>query len=239
MTKTKLKLVKPSDDPQMNVVLYGPPKTSKTTGGCSAPGRLLLVNADRPNASRFAHERYGDRIDEVHAEGLSTLIEVTEALRAGEYDSAVIDTVGEMYRVVLEDLSQRALSPKIQDYGNTGTHIERFCRALVEMPINAIFVLHENPIKDEDSGVIERLPFTGTKNPVLAEKLMAMVDVIGYTGVKREDDEVQYLAQLVNGNGRRGGSRWSSLGSFRELDLGEWLEVIRHSDTTQAAETAA
>lgn len=225
----KLNLVAPpTGEIHMNVALYGPAKTAKTTGATSLPGKVLLVNADRPNASRFAHEKHGDRLDEVHATGLETLIVVMQAARTGAYDSIVIDTVGELYRVVLEDLSGRALSPRIQDYGNTGTHIERFCRALVEEPIHVAFVLHENPIKDEESGSIERMPYTGTKNPALAEKLVAMVDVIGYTGVVRDSDtkEVSYVAQTVNGGGRRGGSRWEALQPSRAIDLSEWIEAI-------------
>jgi len=218
----------PTGDPTMSVVLYGPAKTGKTTGATSLPGKVLLVNADLPNASRFAHERHGDKLDEIHATGLQTLIDVMAAAKAGSYDSIVIDTVGELYRIVLEDLSGRALSPRIQDYGNTGTHIERFARALVEEPVHVAFILHEHPVKDEDSGQIERMPYTGTKNPALAEKLVAMVDVIGYTGVVRDSEtkEVSYVAQTVNGGGRRGGSRWEVLQPSREIDLGEWVEAI-------------
>jgi hypothetical protein len=106
------------------------------------------------------------------------------------------------------------------------------------MPIHAVFVLHENSVKDEESGSLERLPFTGTKNPVLAEKLMAMVDVIGYTGVveeKGDGNRVHYVAQLVSGRGRRGGDRFGVLGTSRELDLAEWLEVIRGSKELEGA----
>jgi phage nucleotide-binding protein len=228
-TQPKLDLVVPPTGPvQMNVALYGPAKTGKTTGATSLPGKTLLVNSDRPNASRFAHETHGDRLDEIHATGLGTLVAVIEAMQTGFYESVVIDTVGELYRVVLEDLSGRALSPKIQQYGNTGTHIERFCRALVEEPVHVAFVLHENPVKDEESGSIERMPYTGTKNPALAEKIVAMVDVIGYTGVVRDSEtkEVSYVAQTVNGGGRRGGSRWEVLQPSAPLDLSAWINAI-------------
>jgi hypothetical protein len=72
------------------------------------------------------------------------------------------------------------------------------------------------------------MPYTGTKNPALAEKIVAMVDVIGYTGVVRDNEtkEVSYVAQTVNGGGRRGGSRWEVLQPSAPLDLGEWIEAI-------------
>jgi len=51
---TQLQLVTPSEDPNTNVLLYGPPKSGKTVAAASAPKPLLYLNADRPNATRFA-----------------------------------------------------------------------------------------------------------------------------------------------------------------------------------------
>lgn len=221
----KLELVTPSEDVNINVLLYGPPKTGKTIGACSAAKPLLHVNADRPNATRLAHDMY--EFDEVRFKGLDTMIAVMAALDEGHYRTVVLDTLGEMYRVLLEDLSGRALRPKIQQYGDTGTHLERFCRALCDKPVNVVLVCHEIGLEDEEAGLIERVPYTGTKNPILGEKLMAVVDVVGYTGVVREGDDVSYIAQLFSGGGRKGGSRWPQLGRARELNLEEWETTIR------------
>ena len=159
-----------------------------------------------------------------------------------KYRSVIVDPVGELYRIVLEDLSGRAMRPKINDYGDAGTHIERFCRALCEMPVNAVFVLHEIVVHDEESGVFERLPFASTKSgsAVAAAKLMAMVDIIGYCGVVEGEGEqpTRYMAQLINGNGRRGGDRFGVLGKTRDVDLTEWANLAR-SSTTTASKTDA
>ena len=55
-----LQFVKPGAEPHLNVCLFGPPKSGKTVGAASAPKPLLLLNADRPNATRYVHAKYGD-----------------------------------------------------------------------------------------------------------------------------------------------------------------------------------
>lgn len=239
-----LKLVEPPSEENLtlNALLYGPAKVGKTTGATSAPGKKLLLNADRPNASRYAHTIHGDQLDEVQAEGLDTLVAVIEAVRGGAYDTVIVDPIGELYRVVLEDLSQRSLRVPIQLYGDTGTHIERFCRSLCDLPVNVVLVAHE---RETDSEEAEFLPFTGTKNPVFAEKLMAMVDVFGYTGIVKDEEtkKLSYMVQLFNGGGRRGGARWpwETLRPSRELDLVEWIETASANagtDTEAQSEAA-
>lgn len=228
--KPKLNFVVPHADPNMNALLYGPPKSGKTVGASSAPGPVLYLNGDRPNATRFAHGLRGKDMHEVRVESLQTLIDVTEELESGHYRSVAVDPISDIYRVILEDLSGRALSPQIQHYGDTGTHVERFCRHLCELPINVALVAHETSVKDEDSGGFERLPYTGTNNPALGAKLMAMVDVIGYCGVIEGEGDAppRYVAQLVNGKGRRGGDRFGVLGPMRDIDLGEWIKLAKN-----------
>lgn len=227
--KSGLTFVVPHDEPNMNILLYGAPKTGKTVGASSVPGPVLYLNGDRPNATRFAHGLRGDDLREVRVEGLQTIIDATHELESGDYRSVVVDPVSDVYRLILEDLSGRALSPQIQQYGDTGTYLERFCRELCEKPVNTVFVCHETAVKDEDSGGFERLPFTGTSNPALGAKLMAMVDVIGYTGVVAGEGDTppQYVAQLINGKGRRGGDRFGVLGPMRDLNLGEWVSLAK------------
>lgn len=228
-----LKFVKPHPDPHMNVLLYGPPKTGKTIGAASAPGPILYLNADRPNATRLAHEFNPDKLSEAKVEGLQTLVDATTAIESGDFKTVVLDPIGEVYRTVLDDLSGRAMRPKIQDYGDTGTHLERFCRHLCEQPVNFVIVAHDTAIKDEETGGFEHLPYTGTNNPALGAKLMAMVDVIGYCGVVTDDEgQTSYLAQLENGAGRRGGDRFGVLGRTRALDLADWIEAAKMAATS-------
>lgn len=234
-----LTFVKPAEQPTVNILLYGPPKTGKTTGACSAPGGVLLMNADLPNASVFAHSRDPEgRIQEISlASPMETLIEVTNAIeQQGDgddrfFDTVVVDPISELQRRMLEEASDRAVHPSLNQYLTAQTYLERFCRMLCEAPVNCVIVCHELPIKDEGSGTIERLPNTGTSNPSLGQKLMGMVDIVGYTAVLvQEGDHKEYVAQLINDRGRRGGDRFDVLGDWRTLDLAEWFALI-HGQT--------
>lgn len=236
--KSKLTFVEPHPDPNMNVMLYGPPKTGKTVGAATAPGPILYLNADRPNATRMAHRRRGDDLREVHVESLQTLLDAAEAI-PGDYKTVVLDPLADVYRLILEGLSARALSPQIQQYGDAATHLERFCRWLCDQDVNAVLVAHEIEVPDDDGGV-NHLPFVSTKSgsPVLAAKMLAMVDVIGYTGVAEgEGDEPnRYMSTLVNARGRRGGDRFGVLGNARSTDLSEWVELAREAETNSSKE---
>lgn len=204
----------------------------------------MLLNADLPNAPHYARERDVEgRILEVAFEGLSTLADViigVEQERNGAaklVDTIVVDPIGELHRRLLEEQSNRAIRPTLQAYGDVSVHLERFCRRLCELPVNVVFVCHEFPVKDEATGTIERLPYTGTTNPALGQKLLGMVDIVGYTGViEREDGSKLYAAQLIQAGGRRGGDRYAVLGDLQPLDLSAWLALI---NPTTAEESKA
>lgn len=234
MSSKQLTFVDAQPVEHLNVFLYGPPKTGKTTGAATAPGPILYLNADRPNATRFAHSLRDD-LHEATIEDLTTLVAAAELLKSEDgkrFQTVVLDPIGEVYTKILDGLSAKATRPAINLRGDAGVHLERFCKLLCEHPINAVLIAHDYLVEDEESGTPERLPFVTSKSgsPVFAAKLMAMVDVIGYTGVvadEKDEEVVRYMAQLRNGRGRRGGDRFGVLGSAREVNISEWGDLAR------------
>lgn len=221
------------DNLTYNTMLYGPGKSGKSLGAASAPGPLLLLNADLPNATRTVHKTYGDKIKEVAVANLSTLLDATHLVMDGGFQTVVLDTVGESHRRVIEGMSNRAIRPLRDHYGDTSVYIERFCRHMCELPVNFVVCAHQFSVTDDATGVVEWLPFTGTSNTTLGAKLMNMVDIIGYTAVLQQDDPAKegeklfrYVAGLVDGNGHRGGDRFNCLGPYRNVDLSEWGSII-------------
>lgn len=211
------------------MLLYGPPKTGKSTGAASAPGGILYLNTDLENALRFPRSRDTEgRIMEVdYSAGImQTMIQVALAVQQDQdvIDTVVVDTMNELHRRLLEELSNRAIRPTLNQYGDTAVHIERFCRMLCEADVHAVFVCQEVEVKDEATGVIERLPFMGTGNTAPSSKLLAMVDVIGYTGIAVQDDgQKKYMADPL----RRG--VWQSRRAVSALPGREQWRVVLQS----------
>lgn len=233
-----LTIVDPGAIPDtLNIFLYGPSGCGKSTAAFSAPGPILYVNADGPDALRYPRRRYGsDGVHEVTA-GSAALNEVLLTLRGDHiYRTVVLDTLSAIYTVLLEERAKGG-RPTLPQHGDVGTAIERFCRELRDMPVNGVLLAQEFGVKDESSGVIERLPYTGTNNPALGGKLIEMAGVVGYCGrvAPQDGGKPRYMATLVDAPGRRGKDRTDSLGTSRDLNISEWIEAAMAAETPQEA----
>lgn len=226
-----------------NFLLYGPPKSGKSLGAASLAqrGKVLYANADTDNSTYLAHKFYPGQIEEVEVDGLQTLIDImllaeqmaTKPVEEREFQTVVLDPIGDIHRLTLEGLSNRAIRPSLNQYGDVNVHIERFCRKLCKLPVNFVIVAHEFPVQDESTGEVEKLLWTGTKaaSQQMSQKLLGMVDVAGYTSVLIPEDggKKQFVAQLVTSKGRRGGDRFGVLGDWQPLNLSAWVEMMEQT----------
>ncbi len=218
----------------LNVLLFGPPGIGKSTGAASSPGPILYLNVEGQGGIRFARRLYGDaKIAEVAITGKRDLDDAYLTLRDGKhpYKTVVLDSVGELYRVLTDEgagatntTPGRGATPQIQHYGDAGLIVERFVRALRDLPINVVLVAHEITTKTADGPIL--MPDCGG-NPdtgKLHRKTCAMVDVVAYVGVQRADDgTATYMGQLAPGGGRYAKDRNGGLGVVRALDVSEWI----------------
>ena len=216
-----------------NILLYGPAGSGKTIAATSAPGPILVINAEGPGA--LAKARSFDRdIREIRFSGQATLKPLCEYVRAGA-DGArtiTIDTIGAVHRQLLDELG--GTKPQIQHYGQVNKLIADLCRFLRDEPINLVLVCHER-IDDSETERIVR-PLTGGQQ--LPELLLGEVDIAAYTAtVAPTGDKAQrWVGQLVEGRGRRAKDRSGALGQVRELDLAEWLSVYKEALTASATD---
>lgn len=222
---SKLDFVKPTEvPPTINVLLYGPGGVGKSVNASSAPGPILYGNAEGENALRFARGKWGDeKIHEYPITCAKDLDDLYLYCRDGcEEKTLVIDPVGEVYQRLVEELAGGGRA-SLQNYGDVNTKIERFVRAVKDLPINVVLICHEQV--DDEEGEVTRRPMTGGKK--LPEKLVAAVDVVGYCAVLAESDESprRWVAQLVEANGKRAKDRSGALGKVRDIDISEWLPV--------------
>lgn len=222
---SKLDFVKPTEvPPTINVLLYGPGGVGKSVNASSAPGPILYGNAEGENALRYARGKWGDeKIHEYPIASAKDLDELYLYVRGGcEEKTLVIDPVGEVYQRLVEELAGGGRA-SLQNYGDVNTKIERFVRAVKDLPINVVLICHEQV--DDEEGEVTRRPMTGGKK--LPEKLVAAVDVVGYCAVLAESEGTprRWVAQLVEANGKRAKDRSGGLGKVRDIDISEWLPV--------------
>lgn len=220
-----LTFVESTDTPtSLNMLIYGQPGSGKTVAACSAPGPVLVVNAEGPSALAYARHLYGDKIREVRFEGSATLRAVCEYLKRGSdgEQTVVIDSVGEVYATLLKEIG--GSQPQIQHYGKVNGQLIDLIRFLRNLDVHVVLVAHEQIDDSEEGGAVRR-PATGTKkNP---EEVMKHMDVVAYCGVVLEDDKPpRYVGQLVPARGRRCKDRSGALGTNRDLDLTEWVEAF-------------
>lgn len=205
----------------VNILLYGPPKTGKSTAAASAPGPLLYINMESPSALRFARRvNSGKEIREFRVQSGNDLDSAYLYLRDENCPTVVVDSIGELYNCLLDEVSKggRATLPQ---RGDVNTKIYRFIKALCDLPINLVVVCHEQTVEDGDE--TKTMPLTGGR--ALPQQLCALVDVIGYTRVgNTADGEPRYYAQLISANGRYAGARDGVLGPAEDLNLTDWIE---------------
>jgi len=221
--------------PPLKALLYGPPGTGKTVAACSAPGPILYLNAEGPDALTYSRKAFGDeKIREVAFTGKQSLVDTYLYAKDPEngVETIVVDSIGEVYRMLLEEIGGERAT--LQNFGDVNTLIERFCRSLRDLPIHVVLVAHEE-IADVEGEIVRR-PVTGGKK--LPEILMAMMSVVAYCGVVADTDTTprRYVGQLVQANGRRAKDRSDTLGKARDLDLSEWIQTMRGEPLDAAAE---
>ena len=233
------KFVETREQPFWNVVLYGPEGTGKTVGALSAPGPVLLLNAEGENAAHFARTIYSNvhEIPLPMSGGAKDLLD--EALLwlkspAGEaVKTVVLDSLSEVHGAILRDMAKDPDHPTLPERGDTNTWLERYAMSLRDLPQNVVLVCHEIWTKDEVTGVIERSPNPGSPNVAFGKKFTGpFADIVGYTArVDEKGEETKFMAQLVDGNGRRAKNRGGVLGKFAELNLTEWFALLGAPET--------
>jgi hypothetical protein len=214
-----------------NILLYGPSGSGKSTAAASAPGPILYLNADGPDALRYPRRKHGnEKIREAAVTSGQVLNEVLIMFRngGGGFKTVVLDTFSAVYSALLEDKAKGG-RPTLPQHGDVQTALGRFVKEMRDQPVHLVILAQEHTDKDESSGVIERVPYMGTKNPALANSVIENMTIVGYCGrvAAQEGTGAKYMATLVDVPGRRGKDRTNALGTARELDLSEWVTAAQ------------
>jgi hypothetical protein len=204
----------------VNVLLYGPAGAGKSTAAASAPGPVMFINLEGPNALHYARKT----AREAETEVLEVRVDWGEDPRAYFRESfvaakergvntIVIDTLGKLRDGIAFNIGGE--SPSLPQWGQVGKAMTTILRELRDSDMNTVLICHER-VLDSDTGdrIVE--PLVGGKTTTEA---MAEVDVIAYCGAVRDENGTRYLAQLVESKGRRAKDRSGALGDVVELNL--------------------
>ncbi len=215
-----------------NVLLYGQPKSGKSTAAATAPGPILWLNAEGPGALGFARKTAAGRgtqilevaIDKRSKDCTRTLDEVYRHVRTAKDPVAtvVVDTLAKVRDALIAELVVKGSKSTLQQFGDVADKLGGFVNALRDMPVNLVLIAHAD-VRDSDEDGRIVVPLIGGK---LTETIPGEVDVVAFTAAHRTDEGVQYFGQLVEGKGRIAGDRSGGLAGergVRELDLSEWL----------------
>lgn len=230
----------------LNIVLYGPGGVGKTAQALGAPGPVLYANAEGPNAAIFARKLHGDdHIREVEVNTKTDLENIYLYLRDGKggEKSLVIDSLGEVHGRILKSL-QSGDKPTLQERGDANDSLIAFLKLVRDLPVNVVVICHEEAVKDEQAGVIEKGPQVGTSNQKVQKQVTNLfADVVGYCGRVDSDSGPEFWAQVVHGNGRYAKDRTDRLGTSARIDIAEWVrlwgEPLPASNNNKVKEKAA
>lgn len=232
----------PAAPDTFNVLLYGQPKSGKSTAAATAPGPILWLNAEGPGALGFARKTAAERGTTVHevvidkrAKNATGLLDAAYLhVRDGnepQVQTVVVDTVGKVRDALIAQLVVPGAKNSLQQFGQVADKLGGFIQAMRDLPVNLVLLAHAD-VRDSDEDGRIVMPLIGGK---LTETVPGEVDVVAFTApLTTDEDGTRYYGQLVERKGRIAGDRSGGLAGeqgIRLLDLTEWLAGYREALT--------
>lgn len=169
----------PAEKPSILMVVYGEGGVGKTTFAATAPRPII---ADCENGSKYFGLR-GIEAQVALIEGWDDMQEFLEVALTDQYDTVIIDPIGELMEKLIRYMISKADSKLVQKDGNPTMAgwgwlkqtMRSFLKVMRDSGKNIVIVAHVQE-KDDEGRVIKR-PMVATK---LSEELINLVDVVGY-----------------------------------------------------------
>jgi hypothetical protein len=221
----------PGKPTSLKGVLFGPPKTGKTTLSTSA-GKTLIINFDPDGPSTKTLKGRKD-IDIVQPETLAETENVLKAIIGGEADSyefITLDSVTWMFqkfggRQILKTF--QANKDVRRAYGHAGAAAGQIIHDLAMLPNNIIFIAHLQKEYDEDDGTVDVDQDLGEFEVSLAVTPMVwkiLGGAVGFIGRTYKDQisttsgnsDTRYLVSFNDGSRSPAGSRYEMEGLYEQ-----------------------
>jgi KaiC/GvpD/RAD55 family RecA-like ATPase len=224
---------KPGDVSFLKMLLFGPPKTGKTTQACSGDGETLLISVD-PDGDLTMTIQGRKNIHVVRPKSIEEIESIIKALRTtdkGRFQLVVLDSVtflfwmaggAEINKAFRENKDVR------RPYGKAGAATAQIIHDLVNLDMDVIITAHLEMEYTEDDAVTETQfgehPVKVAVTPMVWKVLGPGVSIIGRTFKKevygekvngRRNKETKYYVSFNDGEKSPAGSRIEMAG---ELD---------------------
>jgi hypothetical protein len=208
----------------LRAVLFGPPKTGKTTVATNGTGKKLMVLTD-PDGDLSV--RGVKDLDVLKPESWRELNDIMTELTGGGYKGykwVIFDTITSMFELVANKNLYKATMENRDPrrvYGSSGTAVNHLLHDAVHLPVHTIFVAQlkiDTPDEQDDTPLDPTLgeyPMTLAVTPMVYKVLTPAVSVIGRTIRK----------PLIAADGNRTSQFLVSFDDFGKSPAGSRIEV--------------
>lgn len=223
-----------SDDPQAKpsiiMLVYGNGGVGKSTFASTAPKPLLV---DCENGSKYFGLR-GIKMDIAHISTWSDMQGIFDVAKSGEYETIVIDPIGELmeklknFMVAKADrkLVQSDGSPSMAGWGWLKDTMRSTLKIIRDSGVNLLIVAHVDE-KDVEGTLVKR-PKIMTK---ISEELIAFVDVVGYMQAVTIEGETKRLIRVQPSETYEAKDRTEQLGAMVPPNFSEIIEACQGTKT--------
>lgn len=193
--------------PYLNLLLYGDPGVGKTLFCGTAieseeTSPVLFLDCEAGTRTLASPKFAG--IDVLSVRRIKQMGEIYDQLeKENYYKTVVIDSLGELQRVDMNDIMQDQYNrkpettdkdvPSLREWGKTQVHIRNIVRAYRDLPCNTLFTCHAKTDVDDNTGYVKYLPSLPGK---LAVEIAGFVDVVAYMYVKNEKEVLADKTQV-------------------------------------------
>lgn len=210
-------------------LIFGPPKTGKTTVACSG-GKTLLIEFDPDGAGTTTLAGRTD-IDVVRPSTYGEILGVLRELMAGaaeEYEWIVFDSLTFLFDVLAGDeITETFMQNKDvrRAYGKAGAAVNSIVSKAVALKSNVIFIAHLQVDSGDDTVTETQLGEHEVKvavSPMIWKNLGPAVGFIGRTYKTKAYEKVngvnravtRYMVSFNDGDRSPAGSRYSMNGEY-------------------------
>lgn len=219
----------PTEKPSILMVVYGEGGVGKTTFAATAPRPII---ADCENGSKYFGLR-GIESDVAIIEKWDDIQEFMEIALTDNYDTVIIDPIGELMEKLITYMRNKADSKLVQRDGNPTmagwgwlkSTMRTFLKTMRDSGKHIVIVAHVQE-RDDEGRVIKR-PMIATK---LSEELVNLVDIVGYmTTVSDTDSGETKRVIIVDPASDKyvAKDRTGRLGRFIEPDFTKIVDGVR------------